>query len=80
MKTDFYDADHFMFEITDNGIGMDEATRQKIFDEFFSTKGSGGTGLGLFVVEKIVNMHGGKIEVTSKQGKGTTFRVILKIK
>jgi signal transduction histidine kinase len=59
---------------------MDETTRQKIFNEFFSTKGSGGTGLGLSVVEKIVNMHGGKIEVSSALGKGTKFRVILKIK
>jgi signal transduction histidine kinase len=59
---------------------MDETTRQKIFNEFFSTKGSGGTGLGLSVVEKIVNMHGGKIEVSSAQGKGTKFRVILKLK
>ncbi|MCK5205645.1 MAG: GHKL domain-containing protein, partial [Desulfobacterales bacterium] len=80
VKTDFYDDDHFMFEITDNGIGMDQATRQKIFDEFFSTKGSGGTGLGLAVVDKIVSMHGGKIEVTSTQGKGTKLTVIFKIK
>ncbi len=79
VKTDFYDDDHFMFEITDNGIGMDQATQQKIFDDFFSTKGSSGTGLGLAVVDKIINMHGGKIEVTSKQGKGTKFTVILKI-
>ena len=80
VKTDFYDDDHFMFEITDNGIGMDQATQQKIFDEFFSTKGSGGTGLGLAVVDKIVSMHGGKIEVTSTQGKGTKLTVIFKIK
>jgi signal transduction histidine kinase len=80
VKADFYDDDHFMFEIADNGIGMDESTRQKVFNEFFSTKGSGGTGLGLSVVEKIVNMHGGKIEVSSAQGKGTKFRVILKLK
>ena len=80
VKADFYDDDHFMFEIADNGIGMDESTRQKIFNEFFSTKGSGGTGLGLSVVEKIVNMHGGKIEVSSAQGKGTKFRVILRLK
>jgi signal transduction histidine kinase len=80
VKTDFYDDDHFMFEIADNGIGMDQAIQQKIFDEFFSTKGSGGTGLGLAVVDKIVNMHSGKIEVTSTQGKGTKFTVILKIK
>jgi len=80
VKTDFYDDDHFMFEITDNGIGMDQATRQNIFEEFFSTKGSGGTGLGLAVVEKIVDKHGGRIGVTSTPGKGTKFKTIFKIK
>jgi len=79
VRTDFYDDDHFMFEIADNGIGMDQATQQNIFQEFFSTKGSGGTGLGLTVVEKIVNKHGGRIEVVSTPGKGTRFRIIMKI-
>jgi len=80
VKTDFFDDDHFMFEIKDNGIGMDETTQQKIFEEFYSTKGSGGTGLGLAVVEKIVNKHGGRIEVMSTPRKGTNFTVIFKIK
>jgi signal transduction histidine kinase len=80
VKTDFYDDDHMMFEISDNGIGMDEATQRNIFEEFFSTKGSGGTGLGLAVVEKVVNKHGGRIEVVSKPAKGTKFTIILKIK
>ena len=75
VKTDFYDDDHFMFEIADNGIGMDQATQKIIFEEFFSTKGSGGTGLGLPVVEKIVNQHGGKITVKSTEGEGTLFRI-----
>jgi len=80
VKLDFYDKDHFMFEITDNGIGMDETTQRKIFEEFFSTKGSGGTGLGLAVVDKVVNKHGGKIELRSTPKKGTQFRIIFKIK
>ena len=80
VKTDFHDDHHFMFEITDNGIGMDQATRLNIFEEFFSTKGSDGTGLGLAVVEKIVDRHGGRIEVTSTPGKGTKFKTIFKIK
>ena len=79
-KTDFFDDEHFMFEITDNGTGMDKRTQRNIFEEFFSTKGSAGTGLGLAVVEKVVNKHGGRIEVTSTPGNGTKFRVILKIK
>ena len=80
VKTDFFDDDHFMFEITDNGSGMDERTQRNIFEEFFSTKGSAGTGLGLAVVEKVVNKHGGRIEVTSSPGVSTKFKVILKIK
>lgn len=80
VKTDFFDDDHFMFEIRDNGTGMDDRTQRNIFEEFFSTKGSAGTGLGLAVVEKVVNKHGGRIEVTSTPGKGTKFKVILKIR
>jgi signal transduction histidine kinase len=80
VKLDFYDKDHFMFEIRDNGIGMEQATQGKIFEEFFSTKGSGGTGLGLAVVDKVVNKHGGKIEVRSTPKKGTQFKVIFKIR
>ncbi|MCG2721622.1 MAG: ATP-binding protein [Thermodesulfovibrionales bacterium] len=79
VRADFYDRLHFMFEVEDNGIGMDEETRNNIFKEFFSTKGHGGTGLGLIVVEKIVQEHEGKIEVLTTPGKGSTFRVILKI-
>lgn len=78
IRADFYDKWHFMFEVADNGIGMDSATRKDIFKEFFSTKGSEGTGLGLAVVDKVVTEHGGKIEVTSSPGKGSTFRVILR--
>jgi len=79
VRADFYDRLHFMFEVEDNGIGMDEETRNNIFKEFFSTKGSGGTGLGLMVVERIVQEHEGRIEVLTTPGKGSTFRVILRI-
>jgi signal transduction histidine kinase len=79
VKTDLLDDKHFMFEIEDNGIGMDQDTQRNIYEEFFSTKGSSGTGLGLAVVEKVVNRHGGKIEVMSTPGKGTTFKLIFKI-
>ena len=79
-KTDVYDDDHFMIEIADNGIGMDQNTQRNIFEEFFSTKGSGGTGLGLAVVEKVINKHGGRIDVESTPGKGTKFTLIFKIK
>ena len=79
IKTDFYDKDHFLFEITDNGVGMDQTTRHNIFEEFFSTKGGGGTGLGLAVVEKVVNKHGGRIEVESAVSRGSRFTIIFKL-
>jgi signal transduction histidine kinase len=80
LKTDLVDDDHFMFEIADNGSGMDADTQRNIYEEFFSTKGGSGTGLGLAVVERVVNRHGGRIEVTSTPGKGTKFKLIFKIK
>jgi PAS domain S-box-containing protein len=65
------------FVIEDNGIGMDRETLDKIFTLFFSSKGVSGTGLGLFISNKIVDKHGGAIDVTSEPGKGTSFRVRL---
>jgi PAS domain S-box-containing protein len=64
--------------IADNGCGMDQATLQKVFDPFFTTKDVGlGTGLGLSISHGIVEDHGGRIEVESTPGQGTTFRVFL---
>jgi len=80
IKTDFYDDGHFFLEVADNGIGMDQATQRNMFEEFYSTKGSGGTGLGLAVVEKVVNKHGGRIEVDSAPGKGSRFTMIFRLK
>jgi len=80
IKTDFYDDDHFFLEVADNGVGMDQATQRNMFEEFYSTKGSGGTGLGLAVVEKVVNKHGGRIEVESAPGKGSRFTMIFRLK
>jgi len=65
------------FTITDNGIGMDQETREKAFSLFFSSKGAGGTGLGLFVSNKIVQSHGGTISVDSEEGAGSRFLVEL---
>jgi signal transduction histidine kinase len=65
------------YQVTDNGCGMDEETRKKIFQTFFSTKGSRGTGLGLMIAKKIVDEHGGVIDLSSEKGSGTVFRVRL---
>jgi signal transduction histidine kinase len=68
------------FDITDNGSGMDENQKKKIFTIFYSTKGSKGTGLGLFIANKAVQKHGGYISVDSEPGKGTTFHIRLPLK
>jgi PAS domain S-box-containing protein len=66
-----------VFEIGDNGIGMDRETREKIFSLFFSSKGLKGTGLGLFISNKIVDKHGGTIKVESEPGQGSRFLIRL---
>ena len=69
--------DHVQFEVRDNGIGMDQETRDKAFSLFFSSKGTEGTGLGLFVAHRIARAHGGAIELESEAGVGTQFVVKL---
>ena len=66
--------------IEDNGIGMDQETKEKVFSLFFSSKGTSGTGLGLFIANKIVNNHLGKIVVDSEPKKGTKFTLTLPVK
>jgi two-component system, NtrC family, sensor kinase len=68
-------------DVSDNGHGIPENILSKIFDPFFTTKDVGqGTGLGLSIAYKIVEQHGGRIEVKSKVGQGTTFTVFLPVK
>jgi signal transduction histidine kinase len=69
--------DHVQYEIEDNGIGMDQETREKAFSLFFSSKGMEGTGLGLFISDRIARSHGGSIELESEPGVGTRFVVKL---
>jgi len=66
-----------LFEVVDDGAGMDYEVKQKVFTTFFTTKGGEGTGLGLLTTRKIVQQHGGTIEVESEPGKGSLFRISL---
>lgn len=72
-------GEHIIVEIADTGDGIPETNLKKIFDPFFTTKENKGTGLGLSVSYGIIESHGGKIEVQSAPGKGTTFTVLLPV-
>ena len=73
-------ADRIAIEVTDNGRGMTAQVLPKIFDPFFTTKEVGkGTGLGLTIAYKIVTQHGGRIDVRTEPGAGSTFTVILPV-
>jgi two-component system NtrC family sensor kinase len=72
------DAEGLVLEVADDGEGIPKETLDRIFDPFFTTKDDGkGVGLGLAVVYGIVEAHGGRIEVQSSPGRGTTFQVML---
>ena len=72
-----------MVEIEDNGKGMDAKELPYIFDRFYRTDASrnsnqGGSGIGLSIVKKIVEAHGGKIWATSRPGTGTTMHFVIR--
>ena len=72
------DGDKCIVEIEDNGSGMDEDTIQKLFDPYFTNK-SNGNGLGLTNTQNIIMSHRGKISVQSNKGKGSLFKITLKV-
>lgn len=61
------------YQVEDTGCGMNADVKKKIFQRFFSTKGSGGTGIGLMITKKIIDEHNGVIEAESKEGSGSRF-------
>jgi len=69
--------DSTLFQVADNGPGISENMNARVFEDFFSTKGTEGTGIGLLVAQKVAEDHGGKVTFTSKPGKGTTFTVTI---
>jgi signal transduction histidine kinase len=69
-------------EVQDNGIGIRAQDKKRIFERFYRaddllSRGTEGTGLGLAIAKKIVEAHGGRIELDTKAGEGSTFRVLL---
>ena len=72
--------EQFIITFEDNGIGVDKKLQEKIFDVFYSTKNFEGTGLGLAVVKKIIEEHGGMISVVSDKKKGSKFIITLPMK
>jgi signal transduction histidine kinase len=67
----------FVFEVSDTGVGMSEEVKERIFEPFFSSSESGGTGLGMSIVRSIVEAHQGSLTVSTAKYKGTTFRIVL---
>ncbi|MFM8742820.1 MAG: sensor histidine kinase [Cytophagales bacterium] len=72
------DPHHIRLEVRDNGNGIPEKIKDKIFQPFFTTKPTGqGTGLGLSLSYDSVKAHGGELKVETKEGEGTTFFVLI---
>ncbi len=70
-------AAEVLIQVEDNGVGMDRSTQEKLFQRFFSTKGTRGTGLGLMLTHKLVREHGGRIWAESQPGKGSVFTIAI---
>ncbi len=73
------EGQNLIIRVSDDGPGMPEDIRKNLFNKFYSTKGSKGTGLGLVITRKVVHEHGGAIRVESEPGVGATFIIELPI-
>jgi signal transduction histidine kinase len=71
---------HVLVEVGDTGTGMNEETRKRCLEPFYSTKGTRGTGLGLAMVYGVMERHGGQIEIQSEVGQGTVIKLIMPIR
>jgi len=80
VRTILEDDGMVKFEVSDNGCGMDEEVKKKLFTSVFTTKEGRGTGLGLLNTQKIVQEHGGTMTVNSQPGEGSTFIIRLPYK
>ena len=79
-QSNLLDGQYALIEISDNGSGINQENLNKIFEPFFTTKGQGrGTGLGLAIVREIIHDYNGQIEVDSKIGRGTFFKILLPV-
>jgi signal transduction histidine kinase len=75
------EGDSIVVEVQDDGPGIEPELQARLFEPFFTTKPAGrGTGLGLSISRRIVNEHGGRIELTSQPGQGTCVRVVLPVR
>jgi two-component system, cell cycle sensor histidine kinase and response regulator CckA len=70
-------AEFVTISVRDTGGGIDDATLERVFEPFFTTKGEAGSGLGLATVQQIVVLAGGRVEIESEVGEGTTVRLLL---
>jgi CheY-like chemotaxis protein len=68
-----------VLEVADTGVGMDEDTRRRCLEPFFTTKGDRGTGLGLAMVYGVAQRHGADVEIESAPGRGTTLRLVFPV-
>ena len=76
-EVDEEEKKYIRIKVQDNGPGIPEKHLNEIFEPFFSTKPTSGTGLGLGIVKRLVQLYGGQIDVESKEGEGTTFTVTI---